>query len=335
MFNKLKNCKFVNQFVTKIILESMTLNSHFEKLKSCTICPRNCNINRLSGKTGYCGSDAKYNISSIVVHKGEEPVISGERGICNVFFSRCNLQCIYCQNAQISCNKGDVISKQYSLDEVTDTIISIFKEHQINSLGFVSPSHYIPHVISIIENLRTKGYNPITVYNTNAYDKVEIIRSLESYINIWLPDFKYMDNTLARDYSDSINYVQIATLAIKEMFRQKGSTIIKNEVGIAESGLIIRHLVLPGKIENSLAVLRFIAEELSPNISVSLMAQYHPVEKLKYHSNLNRKLTPDEYNKVVNELDKLGIFRGWIQELESSDHYLPDFENKNPFEKQL
>ncbi len=311
----------------------MILNSHFEKLKSCNICPRNCNANRISGKTGYCGSNTDFNISSITVHKGEEPVISGERGICNVFFSRCNLQCIYCQNAQISCNKGDVISKSYSLDEVSDSIISILTNYKINSLGFVSASHYVPHVISIIENLRAKGYNPLTVYNTNAYDKVETIQSLESYINIWLPDFKYMDNKLAKEFSDTNNYVEIATSALKEMYRQKGNTIIKNEDGIAESGLIIRHLVLPGQIENSLAVLRYIAEELSPNISVSLMAQYHPVEKVKHHPCLHRKLTYEEYNLVVNELDKLGIYRGWVQELESSDHYLPDFESNHPFEK--
>lgn len=309
------------------------MNPHLEILTNCNICPRNCNVNRIEGKTGYCGSDAGYNISSIVVHKGEEPVISGEKGICNVFFSRCNLQCIYCQNAQISCNKGEVFSKSYTLDEVADTIITIFKEYQINSLGFVSPSHYIPHVISIIEKLWEKGYHPITVYNTNAYDKAENIRKLENHINVYLPDFKYMDNQLAKELSDASNYVEFATSAIKEMFRQKGSTIIKNDEGIAESGLIIRHLVLPSQTENSLSVLRYIAEELSPNIAVSLMSQYHPVEKVMHHPYLSHLLTCEEYKTVVTELENLGIFRGWIQELESSYHYLPDFNKNHPFEK--
>lgn len=299
----------------------------------CKICPRACGVNRISGKLGYCGSNSHYNISSIVLHKGEEPVISGEKGICNVFFSRCNLQCIYCQNIQISCNRGDVISQVFSLDEVTNTIIDIFETNGINSLGFVSPSHYVPHVISIIENLRAKGYNPITVYNTNSYDKVETIKMLENYINVYLPDFKYSDNKLAKKLSDVSDYFEVASSAIKEMYRQKGSTIIKNDEGIAELGLIIRHLVLPGQIDNSLNVIRYIAHEFSPNISVSLMAQYHPVRNLDNYPDLNRKLTQYEYETVVKELDESCIFKGWVQELESSDNYLPDFENEHPFEK--
>ncbi len=309
------------------------MEAYNNSLINCKICPRSCGVNRIEGKLGYCGSNSHYNVSSIVLHKGEEPVISGEKGICNVFFSRCNLQCIYCQNIQISCNRGDVILQVFSLDEVTNAIIDIFETNGINSLGFVSPSHYVPHVISIIENLRAKGYNPITVYNTNSYDKVETIKMLENYINIYLPDFKYSDNKLAKKLSDVSDYFEVASSAIKEMYRQKGSTIIKNDEGIAESGLIVRHLVLPGQIDNSLNVIRHIVDELSPNISVSLMAQYHPVRNLDNYPDLNRKLTQHEYEIVVKELDESGIFKGWVQELESSDNYLPDFENEHPFEK--
>ncbi|MFZ4739574.1 MAG: radical SAM protein [Bacteroidales bacterium] len=300
-------------------------------LKTCRICPRNCGVNRYSDKLGYCGSDADYNISSIVLHKGEEPIISGKNGICNVFFSRCNLQCIYCQNEQISCNKGKVISHKYSLEDITDKIISIFNHYQINLVGFVSPSHYIPHIIAIIDNLRSKGLNPITVYNTNSYDKAETIRQLEGYISVYLPDFKYMDNMLAKELSGANDYPEIAAKAIKEMYRQKGSTIVKNDEGLAESGLIIRHLVLPSQVENSLKVLRFIADELSSDISLSLMAQYHPMPKVKSHSYLNRKLYTSEYDMIVKESEKLGFHRGWIQELESSDVYLPDFNEEQPF----
>ena len=303
----------------------------FESLKDCKLCPRNCDADRYSDKLGYCGSDAGYHISSIVLHKGEEPVISGENGICNVFFSRCNLQCIYCQNLQISCNQGVVISRAYSLEEVIAEIIAILDLHQINTVGFVSPSHYVPHVIEIIESLRLNGRNPITVYNTNAYEKASTIRLLESYISVYLPDFKYLDNELAKELSDASNYPDKAILAIKEMYRQKGSTLIKNDEGLAESGLIIRHLVLPDQIENSLKVLRFIAEELSPDISLSLMAQYYPLEKLRHHPFLNRKLTVSEYEVVVKEAEKLGFHRGWIQELESTETYLPDFKKDEPF----
>ncbi len=300
-------------------------------MKDCKLCPRNCNADRYSDKLGYCGSDAGYHISSIVLHKGEEPVISGENGICNVFFSRCNLQCIYCQNQQISCNQGEIISREYTLDEVVIKIISILDLHQINTVGFVSPSHFVPHVISIIERLRLKGRNPITVYNTNAYEKASTIRQLESYISVYLPDFKYLDNVLAKELSDAYNYPEIAKSAIKEMYRQKGSSMIKNDQDQAESGLIIRHLVLPNQVENSLKVLRFIAEELSPDITLSLMSQYYPIEKIKSHFFLNRKLNTTEYDVVVKEAEQLGFHRGWIQEIESADVYLPDFNENEVF----
>ncbi len=289
-------------------------------------------MNRYSDKLGYCGSDAGYNISSIVLHKGEEPAISGENGICNVFFSRCNLQCIYCQNEEISCNKGKVISQKYTLDEIIAKIITVLKENKINSVGFVSASHYVPHVIAIIENLNLKGYFPITVYNTNAYDSLESLLLLETYISVYLPDFKYMEQSLSSALSGAADYPEMAAKAIKEMFRQKGSTLIKNNEGIAESGLIIRHLVLPEQAENSLKVLRYISDELSSNIYLSLMAQYHPLEKLKSHAFLNRKLSNVEYEIVVKEAEKLGFHRGWIQELESAEIYVPDFNKKNPFE---
>ncbi len=305
----------------------------FKELKNCKICPRNCGVDRYSNNLGYCGSDAGYNISSIVLHKGEEPAISGKNGICNIFFSRCNLQCIYCQNEQISFNKGDVISDKYSLEKVILEIISIFDRYQINSVGFVSPSHYVPHVIAIIEGLWEKGRNPITVYNTNAYDKVETIHKLENYISVYLPDLKYMDNMLSKKLSDAIDYPKTATMAIQEMYRQKGSTIVGNDDGLAESGLIIRHLVLPTQVENSLNVLRFIANELSPNISLSLMAQYHPVEKIKTHTFLNRKLSTAEYDSVVKEAERLSFHRGWVQKLESAAVYLPNFKEEHPFEK--
>ncbi|MCX6231540.1 MAG: radical SAM protein [Bacteroidetes bacterium] len=304
----------------------------FNQLKDCHICPRECDANRYSKKLGYCKSDADYNIAAIVLHKGEEPMISGEKGICNVFFSRCNLQCIYCQNHQISCNKGDVVSRKYELNEVVEEIISILDEHGINSVGFVSPSHYVPHVIAIIDALRAKDRHPITVYNTNAYDSLESIELLESYISVYLPDLKYKDKELAKDFSDAKNYPKKALKAIREMYRQKGSTLIKNDDGLIESGLIIRHLVLPGHIENSLEVLRSVADELSEDIALSIMAQYHPVDKLKKHPELNRKLTKEEYELVVKEAEKLGFHRGWIQELESAAHYLPDFEEVHPFE---
>ena len=300
-------------------------------LKHCTICPRNCNADRSSEKKGYCKSNMSYAVSSIVVHKGEEPVIGGDKGICNIFFSRCNLQCIYCQNYQISCIKENIIESNYSFDEIIIKIKSIL-DTGVNTIGFVSPSHFTPHVKEIINALNKDNYFPVTVYNTNAYDKVETLKELEGLINIYLPDFKYMDAILSKNLSDSKDYPEIAAKAIKEMYRQKGSTLVKDQEGNAKSGLIIRHLVLPGYVDNSKKVLRYIADEISTNIHISLMSQYHPVKVIEGYPNLNRKLSVEEYYIVINEMEALGFYRGWVQDLESSNNYLPDFDKEHPFE---
>ena len=304
--------------------------NHFGPLADCRICPRNCGVNRLEGQTGKCGSDAGYNISSICIHHGEEPVISGKHGICNVFFSRCNLACIYCQNWQISSSRGEVREKAMELEEVVSAITGLL-DRGCSAVGFVSPSHYIPHVKTIVEALRFSGRNPIFVYNTNGYDSVEELKALENHIDIYLPDFKYADRELAAQFSGVRNYPEKALLAIREMYRQKGSTLILDENGQAERGLIIRHLILPGNIENSLEVLRLIADELSESVALSLMAQYWPTPAVKDHPSLGRTLTREEYDLVVAEMERLGFYKGWVQEMESSEHYLPDFDRENPF----
>ncbi len=319
-----------NLYRVKIRLPENRLTSLIAPLGSCSICPRNCNADRLHGEVGKCGSNAGFNISSIFVHHGEEPVISGESGICNVFFSRCNLSCIYCQNYQISCNRGEVNENEMLLSEVVDSIIDNL-DKGCHAVGFVSPSHYIPHVKAIIEELRLNGYNPVFVYNTNGYDKVEEIRAMEDYIDVYLPDYKYSDNKLALRFSKVADYKQVAHAAIKEMYRQKGSTLVMNEKGYAEKGLIIRHLVLPGDIGNSLNVLHDIAD-ISTSIAISLMAQYWPSPGVSGHPSLDRILSPEEYGVVKAELENLGFYKGWVQEMESSDNYRPDFKNEKPFE---
>lgn len=246
-----------------------------------------------------------------------------------MFFSRCNLSCIYCQNYQISCNRGDVNENQMRLLEVVETIAEKL-DRGCHAVGFVSPTHYVPHVKAIIEALRLLGYSPVFVYNTNGYDKVEEIRALESYIDIYLPDYKYSDNEVARTFSKVSDYQQLAIAAIKEMYRQKGSTLIMNENGYAERGLIVRHLVLPGNIENSIGVLHAIAD-ISTSIAVSLMAQYWPTPKVQTHPTLGKTLSIDEYETVKTELENLGFYKGWVQELESSHYYRPDFESDKPF----
>lgn len=303
---------------------------YFDELKNCSICPRKCNADRYSIKPGFCNSTADSGVVSICIHKGEEPVLSGKKGICNVFFGHCNMQCSFCQNYQISNNKTKL--KSLSFDEVILQIINILSKG-INIVGFVSPSHFIPQMKFIIDQLKIKGSDPVIVYNTNLYDNIEQIKLLDDYVNIYLPDFKYYFNDLAIKYSSTKDYFEVASIAIKEMYRQKGSSLITDEDGLAESGLIIRHLVLPNQIENSTKLLKFIAEEISTKVSISLMSQFSPKFDIKNEkSDLNRKISEAEYKRVVETMNRLGFSKGWIQDLDSSDNYLPDFSTQNPFE---
>jgi putative pyruvate formate lyase activating enzyme len=302
-----------------------------EELRACRICPRNCNADRFSNKLGYCQAGAGFSISSICAHRGEEPAISGDRGICNIFFTNCNLQCVYCQNHQISCNSSDHSASRMTLRDVLYQVLGILAGG-INVVGFVSPSHFVPQVKVIISALRSLGLDPVFVYNTNGYDRVEVIRGLEKYIDVYLPDYKYSSPALAVKLSDAEDYPEIALAAIREMFLQKGSRLILDRRGYARRGLIIRHLVLPGHIENSVNVLRNISSGLSNKIAISLMSQYFPANRAGEFVNLDRGLTPGEYQAVVEELEQLGFENGWVQQLASNRNYRPDFELEHPFE---
>ncbi len=303
---------------------------YLEELADCAICPRVCHADRLAGRLGYCQTGAGFGIGAICVHHGEEPVLSGSRGMCNVFFTRCNLQCVFCQNIQISRTRGPIHEEVLSLDTVVERIASIL-ETGISMLGFVSPSHCIPQMKAIVARLKTDGFSPTVVMNTNAYDRTETLRSLEGLVQVFLPDLKYMDPSLAAAYSDAADYPETAIEALKEMHRQKGDTVSLDSDGVIRSGLIVRHLVLPGQVENSLRCLRAIAQELSPAVHLSLLAQYHPIEPVFSHPQLGRPLRRAEYEQVLAEMDRLGFENGWTQELESSDHYVPDFGGDEPF----
>ena len=300
-------------------------------LADCALCPRECHVNRLSGRAGVCRSDASFNIASICIHKGEEPVLSGSAGICNIFFTNCNLRCVYCQNHQISDNRADRSSTRLKDEEVLSRIIAIL-DQGINRVGFVSPSHFVPQVRRIIRMVEATGRKPVWVYNSNGYDKCETLRSLEGMIGVYLPDLKYLDEGLAGRWSGASDYPTYAMKALKEMFRQKGSTLITDDDGCAVSGMIVRHLVLPGQVGNSLKVLRFLSEELSPKVHVSLMAQYYPTRKVRLDPDLGRSVTEEEYAAVTAELDRLGMYNGWVQSFESSEFYRPDFDRDHPFE---
>lgn len=302
-----------------------------KELENCRICPRDCGVNRNAGELGYCRSDAAYHIGSICLHKGEEPAVGGKNGICNVFFSHCNLQCIYCQNHQISRNRDTGNGEVMTLEAITDAILSCL-DQGAEAVGFVTPSHYIPHVKAIIEKLHSLGRKPVTIYNSNGYDTVESLRGLEGIIDVYLPDLKYLDPRVARRFSGASDYPETAQDALKEMYRQKGSTLVVSDEGQAINGMIIRHLVLPGQSDDSIRILRWIAGELSPAIYLSLMSQYYPTSCVAGHPVLSRTISGEEYQSVVDELENLGFYRGWVQELGSSHSYRPDFTINNPFE---
>ncbi len=302
-----------------------------ELLSRCTLCPRECGVNRFTETLGYCNSGAGFGVSAICAHKGEEPVISGTKGICNIFFEHCNLQCIYCQNHEISRNNSNCLLPEQDFDSLIKRICAVLETTE-NIVGFVSPSHYVPQMLAIIRGLHNADKQPIIVYNTNGYDKVETLQMLEGLIDVYLTDFKYLNSEIAQQYSQAHNYPATATAALKEMYRQKGSTFIVNNDGIAESGIIVRHLVLPQLVSQSVEVLKFIAEEISCKLHISLMSQYFSTESVKNHAHLCRTITADEYSQVVAAFNELGFFNGWIQNLESNECYRPNFWGSQPFE---
>lgn len=312
-------------------MKELYLPEEHKLLSDCNLCPRECGVDRFAGGAGYCGADAGMNIASICVHRGEEPVISGPSGICNIFFSGCNLHCIFCQNHEISSPDNRHIRNYFSYEETLESVGNILSSG-IRSIGFVSPSHVVPQMKAIIRGLHEKGLRPVLVYNTNGYDKPEVIDSLEGLIDVYLPDFKYVTQKIAKEFSDASDYPDVAIKALKRMYYQKGSKLLIDDEGRAVSGLLIRHLVLPGHAEESKKVLRIIAEELSTGVHISLMSQYHPSPGLVNHSDLGRSLYYSEYSEVAEEMQRLGFRNGWLQDMDSNINYKPDFSKEHPFE---
>ena len=292
-----------------------------EILKECQICPHKCKIDRTK-QIGRCKATDKIKIALYSIHNFEEPCISGTKGSGTIFFSNCNMNCIYCQNYEISqLGKG----KEITIHELTDIMLKQ-QGKGVENINLVTPTSYTLQIIEAIKIAKKKGLKIPIVYNTNGYENVETLRLLEGYIDIYLPDLKYYDNEISKKYSKVDNYFEIATKAIKEMYRQVGQPILDKN-GIMTKGLMIRHLVLPNNIENSKNILKWIKENLDNNIYVSIMAQYFPTYKAKETDDLNRKLTNKEYEEIENYLYDLNLENGYIQELgEHEEEYVPKWE---------
>ena len=273
-----------------------------EELKQCKICPHNCNVNRLNGKIGRCKCTDKIKIALASVHNYEEPCISGINGSGTIFFSNCNMNCIYCQNYEISqLGKG----KEISIKELADIFINQ-QEKGVNNINLVTPTMYAFQIIEAIKLAKKNGLIIPIIYNTNGYEKIETLKALQGYIDVYLPDLKYYSNKLSIKYSKVNNYFSVATEAIKEMYRQVGTPKF-NEDGIIQRGIIIRHLVLSNHIQNSKNILKWIKENMPQDVYVSIMAQYFPTYKAKEDELLNRKLTKKEYKEIENFLYTLDL----------------------------
>ena len=290
-------------------------------LEKCAICPHNCGINRLNNQIGRCKSKDTVKVALYSTHNFEEPCISGKKGSGTVFFSNCNMNCVFCQNYEIS-QQGK--GKEISIEELADIFIKQ-QEKDVENINLVTPTSYVPQIIEAIKIARKNGLKLPIVYNTNGYEKVETLKMLEGYVYIYLPDFKYSDNELGKRLSKVDNYFEIVTEALKEMYRQTGKAVFNGE-GIMQKGMIIRHLVLPNHILNSRRVLKWINENMH-DVYVSVMAQYFPTYKAKEIDDINRKLTKEEYEQIENYLYRLDLENGYIQELgEHEEEYVPHWE---------
>ncbi len=293
-----------------------------KQLEQCEICPHKCGINRNKNKIGRCKSKDTIKIALYSTHNFEEPCISGNRGSGTVFFSNCNMNCIFCQNYEIS-QQGK--GKEITIENLAEIFLKQ-QEKNVENINLVTPTSYAFQIIEAIKIARKRGLKLPIVYNTNGYENIETIKALDGYVDIYLPDLKYAENDLALKYSKVNNYYEIATQAIKEMIKQVGMPKFNSD-GIMERGVLIRHLVLPNYIENSKKVLKWIKENLQSDIYVSIMAQYFPTYKAKEDESLNRKLSRKEWHEIEKFVQDIGIENGFIQELgEHEEEYVPKWE---------
>ena len=293
-----------------------------ELLKNCTLCPRNCKVNRLEGRQGYCGMDSTIRAARAALHMWEEPCISGEKGSGAVFFSGCGLRCSFCQNRDIAI--GDS-GKEITVERLAEIFLELQGKGAAN-LNLVTGAHYVPQIICALELARGKGLGLPVVYNSSGYENVETIRMLEGYVDVYLPDLKYMEPGLAAAFSHAEDYPKVAQAAIEEMVRQTGPCQF-GEDGYIRRGTIVRHLILPGHTKNSIAVLKYLHQTYGEDIFISVMNQFTPVWKNERYPELNRKVTWREYEKVLNAAVEIGIGNGYFQEGETAkESFIPAFD---------
>lgn len=293
-----------------------------EMLSDCTLCPRNCNVDRNAGKRGFCGMAGELFLARAALHMWEEPCISGKKGSGAVFFSGCGLRCCFCQNHDIAIGSRGL---PVTVERLSEIFLEL-KENGAANINLVTGVHYVPQIIQALELAREKGMDLPIVYNSSGYENVETLKLLEGYIDVYLPDMKYMDPELAQKFSHAPDYPQRAMEGIREMVRQTGTCRFTPD-GYIKKGTIVRHLILPGHTRNSIEVLRYLHRTYGEDIYISIMNQYTPVRKLEKYKELNRKVTKREYEKVLDAAIDMGIQNGFIQEGETaSESFIPEFD---------
>ena len=304
-------------------------------LERCTVCPRDCLNNRLNDEIAACYSGRLPIVSSYTAHFGEEPPLVGARGAGNIFFGNCNLRCVYCQNYQISQTHKEQIKNQVTHERLAEMMLEL-QSRGCHNINFVSPTHFAPQMARSILIAAEHGLEVPIVYNTNAYDSVEVLRLLDNVVDIYLPDLKYASDDAGYQYSKVPGYKEHSRRALAEMYRQTGDELVFDENGLLRRGLVIRLLVLPNDVAEIRESLEWIKDELSPRVAISLMAQYYPThqaETNKRYMLLSRRIRESEWMKATNALVELGMEDGWVQEYDGAAfYYRPDFEDPDrPF----
>ncbi len=288
------------------------IETAYQLLESCRVCPRECGVNRLKNdRLGFCRSGLNPVISSVSPHHGEEPPLSGKRGSGTIFFTNCNLRCVYCQNYPIS-QMGH--GAERTPGELACQMLYL-QEQGCHNLNLVTPTHFMPQILKALGIAKERGFSLPIVYNTGGYESVEALQLLEGIVDIYLPDMRYSDDGTARRLSVAPHYPEINRPAVKEMFRQVGNLVL-DENGVAKRGIIIRHLVLPHGLSGTEGVMRFLSEEISKDVFISLMSQYFPAYKAPETKDLSRRITAEEYEDARRIMEKYGLENGWTQEFE-------------------
>ncbi|MCA1592506.1 MAG: radical SAM protein [Acidobacteria bacterium] len=304
-------------------------------LERCTVCPLDCGNNRLEGELARCYSGRLPIVSSYTPHFGEEPALVGTHGAGNIFFGNCNLRCVYCQNYQISQTHKEQLKNEVTHERLASMMLEL-QERGCHNINFVSPTHFAPQLARAVLFACERGLRLPIVYNTNAYDSLEVLRLLDRIVDVYLPDLKYADSADGYTYSKVPGYTEHARAALREMHRQTGSSLVFNDAGLLRRGLVIRLLVLPNDIAGVRESLEWIRENLSRHVAVSLMAQYYATNKAatdERYMLLSRRITESEWLRAVSLLDELGMEEGWMQEYDGASHYYrPDFnDSEKPF----